>query len=281
MLPFLCSKTIQALLLLLCWSTSSSHALVPLHLPSTALTTTTTASVSDPLALLSLVEHTTSLVATKLSTTYTSALAQHPLVTKMATGGILATVGDGIAQAQEVDKPYDTRRALSFMVFDIAYRALQQATFPLIIHSCQGQYLGSLVGSTVLPTEYAAAIEQTLVNQLGIVPLIYYPVFFSLSGFVQGLSVSAALQRAKDKFIPLMKRNLAFWIPIQFFQFGFLPEDLQISFLCVAGLCWTCILSVAAGSTTTPTTPEEKALQPAVAAAATMSTQTTATVPQE
>ena len=45
-----------------------------------------------------------------------------------------------------------------------------------------------------------------------------------------------------------MKRNLLFWIPVQFVQFGYIQEDLQIPFLSVCGLAWTFILSVAAGS---------------------------------
>ncbi|KAL7568251.1 hypothetical protein ACA910_022593 [Epithemia clementina (nom. ined.)] len=230
----LITAAVHACLLL----TGSSHALLPLS------------TGSDPMALLSLMEQTTGVIATKFTTAYTDALVTHPFVTKMATGGILATAGDAIAQTRDVDKPYDGRRALSFMVFDVCYRAMQQMAFPVIVHTCHGQILGPILDGTIVPTEYAAAMEQTLANQLGIVPFIYYPVFFGLSGFVQGLSLEGAIQRAKEKFLPLMKRNLLFWIPIQFFQFGFIEDELQIPFLCVAGLCWTVILSVAAGSTT-------------------------------
>ena len=65
---------------------------------------------------------------------------------------------------------------------------------------------------------------------------------------MQGLSTNGALERAKANFLPLMQRNLLFWIPVQFLQFGFIDEHLQIPFLSVAGLCWTFILSLAAGS---------------------------------
>ena len=65
---------------------------------------------------------------------------------------------------------------------------------------------------------------------------------------MQGLSTNGALERAKANFLPLMLRNLLFWIPVQFLQFGFIDEHLQIPFLSVAGLCWTFILSLAAGS---------------------------------
>jgi len=199
----------------------------------------------DPSSLVDVVSHATVAFTGKLSGAYTDSLVQHPLATKMITGGVLATSGDALAQSR-TDEQYDTRRAASFMAFDICYRALQHFSFPIIVHECQGQFLGPLMST--FPTEYAAAMEQTLASQLGIVPFFYYPVFFALTGFVQGISADAALERAKENFLPLMKRNLIFWIPVQFVQFGFIDEQLQIPFLSVAGLCWTFILSVAAGS---------------------------------
>lgn len=199
-----------------------------------------------------LLQHSGSAIVGSMTSAYSEALAQHPLFTKMATGGTLATAGDAIAQSQ-TDEPYDKRRALSFMAFDMCYRALQHYAFPVIVHECQGQYLGGLLSSAHLTqsvsTEYLAAMEQTLASQLGIVPFMYYPVFYALTAVVQDLSPQAAVNRAKETFLPLMNKNLKFWIPVQFIQFGFIDEQLQIPFLSAAGLCWTFILSVAAGST--------------------------------
>jgi hypothetical protein len=204
---------------------------------------------------------------------YRDSLHNHPLVTKMLTGGTLAASGDAIAQRQSrrkgaaendaEEEPYDRRRALSFFSFDMAYRALQHHLFPILVANCHGQFLSRLLsilpsaavavtttttGGIVLPTEYLAAMEQTLASQLGIVPFLYYPVFFTLTGSLQGLTYRESWTRAADNFPKLMKRNLLFWIPVQFVQFGFVPEDLQIPFLSMAGLCWTFILSMAAGS---------------------------------
>ena len=96
-------------------------------------------------------------------------------------------------------------------------------------------------------TQNFAALEQTLASQLGVVPFLYYPVFFAMTGFIQGLTMEGSVDRAKEKFVPLMQRNLLFWIPVQFIQFGFIEESLQIPFLSVCGLAWTFILSVMAG----------------------------------
>lgn len=194
--------------------------------------------------------------AANLLHSYKDLLKNHPLQTKMATGATLAVCGDAIAQSQEQGTPYDKRRAASFGAFDTAYRAVQHAAFPVIVQQCHGQFLGALFTGLTIPSAYLAAMEQTLASQLGIVPFFYYPVFFALTAAIQGLDAEAAVQRAKDMFLPLMKRNLLFWIPVQFVQFGFVPEDLQIPFLSACGLAWTFILSVAAGSAKSYTTEE-------------------------
>jgi len=167
---------------------------------------------------------------------YKHSLATYPLQTKMITGGTLAVVGDAIAQSSannnnEDEDAYDKLRALSFMVFDMSYRSPQHIAFPIIVQQCRGQYLGAIAASAFPPlahsmtvsagavhdaTYYLAAMEQTLASQLGIVPFLYYPVFFTLTGFVQGLTPDQSIDRAKENFLPLMKRNLLFWIPVQF-----------------------------------------------------------------
>ena len=57
-----------------------------------------------------------------------------------------------------------------------------------------------------------------------------------------------------------MKRNLQFWIPVQFAVFGFVDVDLQIPILIVAGLVWTIILSVLAGNVSTSTSESSDAV---------------------
>jgi len=179
---------------------------------------------------------------------YKHLLKTHPLPTKMITGATLAVCGDAIAQSKSTDEDYDKRRAASFAVFDMAYRALQHFSFPVIVAHFHGQVLGSLPIIDTLDSSQLAAMEQTLASQLGIVPFLYYPAFFTISGAIQRLSAQAAWSRALDNFVPLMKRNLLFWIPVQFIQFGYIQEDLQIPFLSCAGLAWIFILSAYAGS---------------------------------
>ena len=59
--------------------------------------------------------------------------------------------------------------------------------------------------------------------------MLYYPIFYSVTGFVQDLTVEQTIDRAKETFVPLMKRNLLFWIPVQFGAFYFVEENLRKS----------------------------------------------------
>jgi protein Mpv17 len=179
---------------------------------------------------------------------YNQALMTNPLETKLATGGILAFAGDFIAQSRD-DADYDVKRAGAIVSFDMMYRAMQCALFPEIVRVCDGHHLGSFLQGVDISV--LATLEQTMTNQFIIIPLVYYPLFFSLTGYVQGLSIDATIERAQSTIVPLLKRNWTFWLPVQYFQFGYVNEPLQIPFLCVVGLAWTFILSVAAGSVQT------------------------------
>eukprot|EP00980_Cylindrotheca_fusiformis_P010662 scaffold2381_cov128-Cylindrotheca_fusiformis.AAC.3 len=185
---------------------------------------------------------------------YQQALKTNPYETKIATGVVLAIIGDAIAQLRE-PASYDIKRATAFAAFDGFYRAVQQLSYPALIAHFQGQHiLGALKTFGMEPTSLSSfaslvgPLEQTLVSQLVIIPTIYYPLFFSITGMIQGLTVVETIDRARNTFIPLMKRNLTFWIPVQLIAFGYIQEDLQIPVLIVCGLLWTIILSVSAGA---------------------------------
>ena len=168
----------------------------------------------------------------------------------MLTGAALAYVGDYIAQIRQ-NEVYDTKRATSFVIFDMLYRASQCALFPIIIEKFQGQYLSTIPIDIIgnIDTYYLATTERTLCNQLFVIPFFYYPLFFTLTGYMQGLRNDEIVTFAKQSIGKLLVRNWSFWIPVQFFQFGYVDEDFQIPFLCVVGLIWTLILSLSAGST--------------------------------
>jgi hypothetical protein len=64
---------------------------------------------------------------------------------------------------------------------------------------------------------------------------------------VQGLTVDETVARARENWLPLIRRNLQFWLPVQIVQFEFVPEELQVTWVAVFGLVWKIILSTLAG----------------------------------
>jgi hypothetical protein len=186
---------------------------------------------------------------------YKHYMVVNPLQTKIATGVSLAVVGDAMAQMRD-SKEYDSRRAVSFAAFDSCYRMFQHFIFPLIVRNCQGRVLSSLVA--LIPNMVVtgklkhlfATAERTFAYQFGVIPFFYYPVFFTFTGFIQGLTLSETFSRAKANFMPCWRRNIMFWVPIQMIMFGLIDEKWQIPFVCVMGMIWSTILSVTVGKAT-------------------------------
>jgi hypothetical protein len=179
---------------------------------------------------------------------YSTALTMAPLETKVATATVLGFAGDLIAQRRAAnlliaqdsvqERPpalpegwYDTKRAASFALFDAGYRGLfQHVTFPWIIQAFPGDsltHLAVVLQQPVPDRVLMAAAERTIFNQGLVVPLVYYPLFFSVTGYVQGLSSKEAMVRAKRDFPKLLRRNVVFWVPVQISQFALIPENWQ------------------------------------------------------
>ena len=62
-----------------------------------------------------------------------------------------------------------------------------------------------------------------LFNQLLVIPIIYYPLFYAITGPMQGLTKDESIERARSQFVPITIRNWKFWIPANFAQFVLLP----------------------------------------------------------
>lgn len=229
-----------------------------LHLQSLSLSTNTflstqTQHLSDAPTFLAATTDSSPNFLEIAGTIYRQELRNDPLKTKVVTGICLAVVGDAIAQARD-PADYNVKRAVSFAAFDGCYRAVQQFTYPPMMQLCSGKVSGAALAALGIATtspeqvHLLASVEQTLASQLVIIPFLYYPVFYAVTGVVQGLTAEETISRAKETFFPLMKRNLQFWIPVQFVCFNFIEENLQIPILIVCGLVWTIILSIVAGA---------------------------------
>lgn len=188
---------------------------------------------------------------------YSSALDSNPLGVKMATAAFLAVMSDALVQCKgtpgEYDgRRYDMRRAASFATFNALYKGVVlHFSVPAIYAACQGNVLRQAIrplwqggfGDTL-----CKALERTMANQLILMPLVYCPVFFAVTGFVQGLSLRASWQRMRENYFSMCFTTLRFWVPVQIIQFIFVPLKWQVSSIQVTSFIWNVILSSLVGS---------------------------------
>jgi hypothetical protein len=69
---------------------------------------------------------------------------------------------------------------------------------------------------------------------------------------VQGLSGTESVQRARENFLLLMKRNPQFWLPVQYLQFAFVAPEWQVTYVAVLGLVWNNVILSALASRAPP-----------------------------
>lgn len=105
------------------------------------------------------------------------------------------------------------------------------------------------------PTTEILAAAKVAVNQFLVIPFVYMPLFFAITGALGGLDIPKSIARARSLYMPILQRNYLYWLPVQFGQFLFVPMDYQITYVCVASLIWTIILSSIGGTpSTSPST---------------------------
>lgn len=238
-------------------SLSRAMALSRLANKPTLLSSTTRRSSRAIMSLADVLPPVAAAGASQLADAYSQAITTAPLPTAALTASTLALAGDYVAQSSSQSATFDTRRAAAFGIFGALYTGLfQYNLFQFLIVNLDGTHLEQLVETaglaSVLPdTTLFGAVERTLINQLLIIPSLYYPFFFLVTGLAYRETLDQIKERAQSVYLPLLKRNVAFWVPVQFIQFAYVDPDLQLPYVCVAGLIWNIILSVVASSTPT------------------------------
>ena len=76
-----------------------------------------------------------------------------------------------------------------------------------------------LVLLPLLPLTLCAAFERNLINMFVFATLVYYPLFFAITGQLQGLAFKQSFERAKRRYAGLFGVSTAFWLPVQLLQF--------------------------------------------------------------
>lgn len=173
-------------------------------------------------------------------------------VRDIATGGALALAGDVIAQSLTSEKrgpegnyvfppeDWDKVRTAAFVAFGGLYTGGVQ-------HFIFG----------FLNAAFDDPIKRLLMAQFFFIPFCYYPTFiFMVPTLRAGLeaggkfnSPEASIRRdalfaeVYEKIPSTLVRNWCFWLPVQYFQFNFIPTDLQVTYCAAFGVIWNAILS--------------------------------------
>ena len=93
------------------------------------------------------------------------------------------------------------------------------------------------------PSDVTLALAKLIINQFGMVPFVYMPLFFYVTGKLHDSDNDVA--RAYGH---ILARNYLYWLPVQFGQFFWCPPAWQIPFCSLASLVWTIILSTVSSS---------------------------------
>ena len=240
---------------------------------------------SYPRAAVRMFDPTSLLDFGSLFSAYNGMLQDEPLLTKALTAGTLAATGDMVAQRLSASRShilsyedrqplfefeYDARRGATFALFGAAYTgSFQHFWFGwlndhlmITIETAEMAIAPWAPGGLPAPSPEILAAAKVAVNQFVVIPLLYMPLYFALTGLLGGLDAEAALTRMKYLYVPLLRRNYVFWLPIQFVQFFALPPAWHVPFLSVASLVWTCVLStLGSGKLATSNTESSLSLQ--------------------
>ena len=222
----------------------------------------------------------TAFLPNNLLLTYQSWLNQNPIAAKATTSAILASIGDAIAQFRSTKKDqifqYDIKRGIYFLGFGALYTgAFQHFWFQFLEgHITQWGEQLKIWGPTRAaipvedmftldewwmyfdivskledpPSDAALAAGKLMINQFFMIPGLYMPLFFLLTGALAQMNLRQSIARAQTMYFSLLSRNYFFWLPMQFVQFLIIPTEWQIPFISAASLVWTVILSSIAGS---------------------------------
>lgn len=184
-----------------------------------------------------------------LRASFVDAITEPLFLEHMATGGVLAFVGDVIAQgltSERQTKPDGTKEPLAFPPED--WDVIRTAALVVFGSLYTGGVQHFIFG--FLNSSFEDPIRRLLLAQFFFIPFCYYPTFLLMVPALRaGFGPEAAETRERltgevmSKLPATLVRNWCFWLPVQFVQFNFVPADLQVTYCAAFGVIWNAILS--------------------------------------
>ncbi|MBA0644984.1 hypothetical protein Goklo_013147, partial [Gossypium klotzschianum] len=161
---------------------------------------------------------------------YLALLAKHPVLTKAVTSALLTCVGDLICQLAIDHAPsLDVKRTFLFTLLGLV----------LVGPTLHFWYL-CLSNLVKLPGA-SGAILRLLLDQFMFSP-IFIGVFLSTLVTLEG-KPSQVIPKLRQEWFSAVIANWQLWIPFQFLNFRFVPQQFQVLAANFIALVWNVILS--------------------------------------
>ncbi|KFK26211.1 hypothetical protein AALP_AA8G217100 [Arabis alpina] len=177
---------------------------------------------------------------------YLALLSDYPVLTKAVTSALLTLIGDLICQLT-IDKTssLDKKRTLTFTFLGLV----------LVGPALHFWYL--YLSKVVTASGLTGTVLRLLLDQFVFAP-IFVGVFLSAVVTLEG-NPSNVIPKLQQEWTGAVLANWQLWIPFQFLNFRFVPQNFQVLASNVVALAWNVILSFKAHKVVVP---KESSLPP-------------------
>lgn len=172
-------------------------------------------------------------------------LQKHPLLVSLVSNTAKAVVADVVAQKIiEKKKDLDFKRVGVFGLFGLGYLGgWQYCVFNKAFVKCE-----QIMTQTYKMTKLKQAAVLTTLDMGVHTPLMYYPTFYAIKGYMQGISLNQSMEIYKNNFKADMVNICTLWIPVQIANFTFLPLYMRMPCITGVSFVWTMLLSFKRGN---------------------------------
>jgi hypothetical protein len=171
-------------------------------------------------------------------------LKQRSLFVSLVSNTVKTASADYITQKYiEGNKEIDNKRLALFTSFGLVYLGgWQYYLFNKVFVNCD-----NILSKRGFKRPYKSAILTFL--DLGIhTPLMYYPSFYAIKGYLDNKSMYDSLTMYQSNFKTDLLSIWQLWIPAQMINFTFIPIHLRMPYITCVSFAWTMILSVKRGN---------------------------------
>ncbi|XP_009120861.1 protein sym-1 [Brassica rapa] len=170
---------------------------------------------------------------------YLALLSDYPVLTKSVTSALLTLIGDLICQLTiNKTSSLDKKRTLTFTILGLG----------LVGPALHFWYL--YLSKVVTASGLSGAVLRLLLDQFVFAP-VFVGVFLSAVVTLEG-KPSNVIPKLKQEWTGAVLANWQLWIPFQFLNFRFVPQNFQVLASNVVALAWNVILSFKAHKEVVP-----------------------------